>query len=176
MASQRTIIIDGYNVLFTGLRGQVKDVEVAREGFIAQLAKLASIGNIQYVVIFDAGRKRPSAPPRDKTLRNLDVIYAVNSRNADEAIKEYVEEHSVPESITVVSSDREVEIAARLMGSRRMKAGVFWDSLQQKLVAGFTDESKNQSDHPDRHRALTPDEVDQWLDYFNGDPEEIDEE
>src|ERR1700712_1360407 len=121
------ILIDGYNLMFAGgLLGKKfgpRGFRQVRNRFLNDLADtLGPLDARQTTVVFDAA-SAPADLPHSSTHKGLSVVYAVDNESADERIEELIAGHSVPKSLTVVSSDRRIRLAA----SRRKALAVTAD-------------------------------------------------
>src|SRR3954447_14751388 len=129
-------LIDGYNLMHAaGAAGGKELVPEAfrRKGrrFLGELADQLGVERArETTIVFDA-----NSPPADFELetsyKGLTLIFALGDENADARIEQLIGQHSVPKSLTVVSSDRRVRQAATRRKARAIKAEDFLDLLDR---------------------------------------------
>ena len=113
-------LIDGMNVIGSRPDGWWHDREGAKRNFAAQLAGLAESGD-EVTVVFDG---RELDPPIEAV--GVEVGYAPGGPNsADDRIVEIVRADSDPASLTVVTSDGELERRVSELGAAIVGAGEF---------------------------------------------------
>lgn len=117
-------------------------------------------------VVFDA-----NDPPRDRPsqfrIHGIDVRFAVDHPEADDLIEEIIAGHSVPKTLTVVSSDHRVQAAAKRRGATPVDSQPWLDDLvdgKWRLVG----EPAASSDPPsiDKPEVQDADDVNAWLREF----------
>ncbi len=130
--ARRRVIVDGNNVIGSRPDGWWRDRRGAQRRLVGDLARLAQVGGVSVAVVLD-GRPAPDLPEgvHDGGL----VAYATRpGRNAaDDRIAEEVARDRDPASLTVVTSDRELERRVRELGARVQHAGAFLDALGHHL-------------------------------------------
>ena len=113
-------LIDGMNVIGSRPDGWWHDREGAKRNFAAQLAGLAESGD-DVTVVFDG---RELDPPIEA--EGVEVGYAPGGPNsADDRIVELVDADPNPASLTVVTSDGELERRVSKLGAAVVGAGEF---------------------------------------------------
>jgi predicted RNA-binding protein with PIN domain len=127
-------LIDGYNLMHElGLLEKASTPQAfrkARTRFLNRLADgLGAVAAYQTTVVFDA-REAPRHLPREMTHNGLTVIFADEDEGADARIERLIATHSVPRSLTVVSTDRRIRQAADRRKARVLTADGFWDQLE----------------------------------------------
>jgi predicted RNA-binding protein with PIN domain len=162
-------LIDGYNVMYErGLLGQRLGAErfrKARNRFLNEVAEgLGPVDAHQTTVVFDASTP-PADLPRLTTHKGLTVVYAVDDENADARLELLIAEHSVPKSLTVVSSDNRVRQAASRRKARVLSADEFLTFLETRAKHPSAPEAPA-AEQPNRDRPLTPEEAGYWLEQF----------
>lgn len=115
------------------------------------------------VVIFDHGL--PGGYSQLSTPSVMVVFASAAHTNADNIIRERINNIRDIKGWTVVSSDNEVLDAARLVGMRGMKCHEFAEILTRKL-----DEKLHEGENP--NVMVSPDEVKEWLTLFGVDADE----
>jgi predicted RNA-binding protein with PIN domain len=126
-------LIDGYNVMHAGgrLRPNLSRVAFrhARRRFLDDLAHALGPANAsETTVVLDASVPPGDFPP-DSTYHGVRVIFALGDENADARIEALISEHSSPKSLTVVSSDNRIKLAASRRRCRSFSAEKFLDLL-----------------------------------------------
>jgi len=118
------LLIDGYNLLHASTVESVSRGPTALAR--ARLALLRWLGHYlpaklrsQTIVVFDA-QESTARSPEFEASHGLAVLYAAGYPDADALIAELVQSNSDPKRLTVVSSDHQVQRAAR-----RRKANIF---------------------------------------------------
>lgn len=130
MTGRREILIDAYNLIYAEPRLNPlmrRDVERAREEFLALVAQRIPADGSQTFVVFDAMRDpRPATGPgrtNQEYRRGIHVIYA--RETADTWIRERIQHAAEPGQITVVTSDREILDTARAHGAGILRVSDF---------------------------------------------------
>lgn len=111
------ILIDGYNLLNAsgifaqGRRGYT--LERARAALLAFLADALPADELSRTsIVFDA-KDAPPGVAREAKFRGIQVFFAAHHDEADDLIEEMIRAESSPRQLTVVSSDRRIQRAAR---------------------------------------------------------------
>ena len=161
-------LIDGYNVMFAaGLMGRKFDpagFRKARQRFLNDLAStLDPVEAHLTTVVFDAN-DGPDHIPATSRHRGIAVVFAKDHDSADEQIEDLIAHHSNPKSLTVVSTDHRVRVAATRKRAKVLSADEFltrMDSLKarKRAPAPVEDESA-------RRKAPSAAESEFWLQEF----------
>lgn len=128
-------LIDGYNlmhavVLLPGQKLGKDGLRRARNAFLTRLAdRLGAFEASQTTVVFDAAEPLANLP-RNTTHKGLSVLFASEAVDADEEIEKLIAAHPAPRKLTVVSSDRRLQVAAARKKASFIDADTFWDRLQ----------------------------------------------
>lgn len=132
-------VIDGYNVIFAWeqLAALAKvNMDSAREALIDTLGNYMGYRNIDIVLVFD-GYKLAGNPGNKTSYRKinedsgeLQVVYTHEAQTADRFIEKTVYEFGRKRRITVVTSDRPVQMAALGDGAARMSAREFYADVE----------------------------------------------
>ena len=135
-AAQKPLyVIDGYNVIFAWeeLAELAKlNIDSAREALIDTLENYMGYRNVDIVLVFDgyklAGNPgtKTSYEKISKDAALLQVVYTREAQTADRFIEKTVYEFGKKRQITVVTSDRPVQMAALGDGAARMSAREFF--------------------------------------------------
>jgi predicted RNA-binding protein with PIN domain len=166
-------VIDGYNVMHGGGR---LGPELGREGFrrarrrfLDELAlALGPFAAGETTVVFDA-RVPPGDFPPISTYRSLTVLFALGDENADARIEKLIAEDSNPKTLTVVSSDNRIRLAASRRRSRAVTADEFWqmiDDLKERRKRSESKATKPRVEKPAREVERRFDEAEYWMGIF----------
>lgn len=122
------LIVDGYNVIFAW--DELKELaqvnlDSAREAFIEILSGYQGYRKMGILVVFD-GYKVKGNPGTQLKQAGLDVVYTREAETADRFIEKTIFELGREYKITVVTSDRPVQMAALGDGAARMSAREFY--------------------------------------------------
>jgi predicted RNA-binding protein with PIN domain len=147
-------LIDGHNLIpKLGLRLDSFDDEL---DLLIRLQEFCRLRRAQVEVYFDG------APSGQASTRKSGVVTAHFVRrgsSADAAIEaRLIQLKKAAKNWTVVSSDGRVQRAARTAGAGAMSAEEFAQEMVKEQTRRMT-KSKNES-------ALSPDEVEEWLEFF----------
>ena len=154
-------LIDGNNLI-----GAIKELDTrdktAREKLTQMLMQYNKVKRNKIKVVYDG-------PPPDGLLAEthfgpVSVRYAGPDYDADTVIKQLVDRSKSPESIIVVSNDKQVYSYCKWAGSKAMRVNQFYDDLIKVLEKEGVDGRK--------FKELNKNEVDDWLDYFGIDENE----
>jgi predicted RNA-binding protein with PIN domain len=113
------IIIDGYNVLQYIAKGSAGPAE--KEVFIRKLQEHAQASPHQMIVVFDGGSML--VPARER-LGKLTIIHTGHHETADDYIMRLMQKESETKNL-MVSSDHQLQSAARRWGAQSMEARTF---------------------------------------------------
>lgn len=124
---QPFLIIDGYNEIFAW--EELKELaavnlDSAREAFLEVLGNYQGYTKAGMVVVFD-GYKVAGNPGTKVNYGDIKVVYTREAETADRFIEKTVYELGRIYDVTVVTSDRPVQMAALGDGARRMSAREF---------------------------------------------------
>jgi uncharacterized protein len=164
-------LIDGYNVMHAdgrlGPRLGREGFRRARRRFLDDIsAALGPVAARETTVVFDA-----TVPPGDfqtvSTYRGLDVLFALGDENADARIEHLIAEHTNPRTLSVISSDRRIRLAANRRHTRTLTAEQFWLMIDRLKERGNTPESRVTADAQDvPEQNPTPEESAFWVATF----------
>ena len=169
-------LLDGYNIMHAGGRLGPKvtrdGFRRARRRFLDDIAQaLGSERAAQTTVVFDA-----SAPPGDFPLitsyHGIHLIFALEDEDADSRIERIIEQDSNPRTLTVISSDRRIRLAASRRRARPLTSEQFWDWFDDlRTQAALAKKRKKTKPDlppiPARNAQISSDESAFWLATFH---------
>jgi len=174
--SKMFVLVDGYNLLHAAGMAQ----SVYRPGDLLRcrtrllkflLAKLSAAEIKAATIVFDA-RDPPPDRPAQVVVSGLKVLFANPGGDADVLIQEWLSRHPTPRRVTLVSSDRELQRAARGCGSKFIGSGDFFHDLERRRSsAGRRTGSTPGGDTEEKPAAhLTASQTAYWLKVFGDVP------
>lgn len=151
-------LIDGHNLI-----ARLPALSLADPGDEIKLIRLLARWRWRHqsppvTVVFDPGDVAVYGPRRTRQ-SGITVQYAPFGSDADTVLKRLIEASRQPAQLTVVTSDGEILAAARQAGARAISAEEFAGELIPPAAP--------QADAP-REQPLSPEEVEAWLDIFQG--------
>ena len=163
-------LIDGYNLMHArGLMNRKfgpDGLRKMRHRFLVELAAaLDPIEAHATTVVFDAAEPPLDRPDRQK-LKGIEVIFAVGDENADARIEALILAHSAPKSLTVVSSDHQIQRAALRRRATVMDSDDFLSKLEQMRRPKATIELPKTAEEVARRDGLSVAESAYWMDQF----------
>ncbi len=174
LASAPLLLIDGYNLLYaTDIIGQGSNagtLQASRQALLDFLVDALSEDLLERaIIVFDA-KDPPPGLPRQVKQEELRIHYATGFPNADQLLKEYIEIHTAPRQLLVVSSDHEVQRAAR----RRRATSVDSDIWYRKIRTQQNDSHRPRGGVHDKPAGPpSAAEVQRWVEEFGAIPEEL---
>jgi uncharacterized protein len=166
------LLIDGYNLLnATGIVGRGAGPPSLGRSRLALLNFLAASIDPRELahttVVFDA-HDAPPGLPRVVQHGPLLVRFAAKNRTADELIEELIRSDSAPRRLVVVSSDHEIQRAAR----RRRAKAVGSETWYADLIRARREREEESAYAPARPAVpLLEEDVSYWLRQFGGESE-----
>jgi uncharacterized protein len=163
------LLIDGYNLLnATGIVGRgigPATLERSRLALLNYLAASLDPDELPHTtVVFDA-RQPPWGLPRVVQHRGITVRFAAKYESADALIEELIQADSAPRRLIVVSSDHEIQRAAR----RRRAKAVDSDVWYAELVRSRREREAAAVEPPAQPPVpLLEEDVNYWLRQFGG--------
>ena len=152
-------LIDGHNLI-----GQLPDISLDDpddEALLVQkLHGFVARTKAKCTVVFDKGLPGGASRMSTKSVR---VVFASQRSNADNVIIDRIHKEKNPKIWTVVSSDNHVLSIARRQKMQTMRSTAFADLLQRPTPPMKPGRDVAANTH------LSDDEIDEWLDIFNGD-------
>ncbi|MBS0262597.1 MAG: NYN domain-containing protein [Planctomycetes bacterium] len=167
--SARNLLIDGYNLLHAAGMGKLDyqpgELLRCRTRLLRLLLDRLTIAEIRAAtLIFDA-RDPPPDRPSEFTVSGLKVRFANPGGDADVMIRNWLAVHHTPRHVTLISSDKELQRAARACGARFKSSQAFLADLEtrrQGKRAGRPSDSDD--DKPDF--SLAGGQANYWLAEF----------
>ena len=145
-------VVDGYNVLFSC--DELKElreanIDGAREALIDILENYQGFTGRGMTIVFD-GYKVKGNPGTRHTYGDLEVIYTKEAETADRFIEEFAFEKAREYDITVVSSDRSVQMSSLGDGAGRLSARDFLSEVSgtSQEIAGKLKQYSISSNRP----------------------------
>ena len=147
-------LIDGHNLIAALPNLALQDPDDERE-LIENMEAFCRLNRQRAILFFDRGHVA-SRPFRHGAW--LQIRFVRSPKTADDAIRVELEHigREAP-NWTVVSSDREVQAAARQAGAKILSSPNFIRQLEGE---------GNSSEAAKPNRSLSPDEVEAWIDIF----------
>jgi predicted RNA-binding protein with PIN domain len=166
MATERLVLIDGYNLIHRApllKPGPDRTLREAREKLLNLLAWAVGTGDARFIVVFDGAE----GGGRDQSSARVDVRYSRPPEKADDLIRRLVEDQvERVERLTVVTSDLEVARHARAMGADVSLSDLFLTSV---LGPG-------QEKADEKPTGMSKAELEQWAELFRNRPRPASEE
>lgn len=138
----RDYIIDGYNLLLRWRRGGLKpgpgNLERAREALIAWIARHADDPS-RITIVFDASRT-PRIGLADSQVMGIRVVFSEGYASADDWIIKECQSRLRHRQLAIVSSDREIQLAARRAKAEVISADSFIADLHKRTDFDEEDE------------------------------------
>jgi hypothetical protein len=134
------LLIDGYNLLFqSGLLGKGRGpgaLEQARGRLLRFLAAVLEPDELsQTTIVFDAGAAPPDMAAHQR-LGGMTVLFARGYDSADELLIELIRSAPQPKQLTVVSSDHQIQRAARSRRAPCRDAAEWFEQLRDRRQEG----------------------------------------
>jgi predicted RNA-binding protein with PIN domain len=153
----RRFLIDGYNLLYAiGLpaRRETGHLQLARDRLLTLIAE--RLPRDQVTVVFDA-HQAPPGVPREQTHDGIHVIFAHGA--ADDLIREIVDHDSSPRTLSVVTSDHDVQRSARRREAHVIESVDFLDEL-------FRPAPPPAANRPEKPTTASAADNQHWLEAF----------
>ena len=151
-------LIDGHNLI-----GQLRDLTLDDPNdeakLVIKLRGFAARTRKRLVVVFDSGLPGGKSPLSNHP---VEVVFASSPRNADRILMRRVEETPDPRNWILVSSDHQVQNAARRRGMKVISSTEFAPLLQTPQ----SNQRAKPDDKPLTDVYVSPAEVEEWLRLF----------
>jgi predicted RNA-binding protein with PIN domain len=164
------VLVDGYNLLHA-TRQYEEVADWGRQQLCRLLIEWAQRKREEVVLVFD-GVAPSGALAEQLHGKGIGVIYSGGSRSADALIAEMIEASTAPRRLLVVSSDRQVQRAARRRRCRRVGSPVFLAGV----VKALSGRRASAAEPAEKREGTAPQDVDRWLRQFGYDAEDEAEE
>ena len=167
------VIIDGYNLLHTlGTRrslGGPGNLQRARESLAGRIAaRMSPAEQAQTTIVFDANNENRDYPT-EIVVQGVKVLFAKDFEDADSMIEHMLRKHSAPQSVTVVSNDRRVRLAAERRRARAVDCERWFEELMSRRSSGLGDEAEQEDEEQKlRDGQLSAKERESWVNLFGG--------
>jgi predicted RNA-binding protein with PIN domain len=152
------ILVDGHNLIGRLATTSLQDAN-DEATLIRMLGSYRARTGRSITVVFDPGST--FALPQTRRYRGIDIVFAPHSSDADAVIVRLVRKNPDPRSWQVITSDRSLAETVRGLGARVQSAEVFARKLEWR--------EPEPEGLPWKDQALSQDELEEWLDLFEGD-------
>ena len=161
------LIIDGYNLVHvTGIVGPESlpgTLERSRNGLLQFLAQaIDEPTRAGTTIVFDA-MNAPPGLPRSFVFRDMTILFAPRSEDADTLIENLIQAHHSPRQLTVVSSDHRIQRAARRRRAVPTDSDRWYAAMERQRR---TNPASQQVKDVKPRSPLSSAEVQSWLDEF----------
>ena len=158
-------LVDGNNVM--GQRvGWHRDKPGARRRLLTELARFARAAGVTVDAVFDGAPE--DFFPDGSHFMGVCVYYAERGSDADERIKQLVEQSRERRTLIVVTSDRRLADYVRRCGARVVSAGEFRRRLDRTCAEDAA------IAEPAPGRDVSAKDLGEWMHYFGVAPEDDD--
>ncbi len=159
--SQVVLVVDGYNVIFSGEEFEdvleSKDLEAARNMLCARIAEMGHAEDA--VVVFDGDIS--VVLPNKTRISSVRVVFSPSRSSADNEIEAILRRHDNPAAVTVVTSDGALAEKARAARAKTMKVDKFLEVGSPGPRRTERPEPRVKFDGPD------PEELRYWMRVFD---------
>jgi predicted RNA-binding protein with PIN domain len=153
-------LVDGNNVMAQRV-GWHRDKPKARRGLMDELARFAQGRRVRVSVVFDGAPEQHFGD--GASYRGVRVFYAERGSNADERIKQMVENARERRTLIVVTSDRQLAEYVRRCGAQVVRSGEFRKKMEAAIIEGA---------QPESDEVPAGGKLDEWMRYFGVGPED----
>jgi predicted RNA-binding protein with PIN domain len=154
-----SVLIDGHNLV-----AQLDDLSLSdpddEARLVQRLKVYRSAINRPITVVFDHGERY--TPPQDLSGGGVKVLFAALDSSADELIVQRITRSREPHALLVVSTDGEVQAAARSRGAQVMTAQEFARQMKETHAPRH----KRRRRKPVFEPAVSAAEVEYWVRQF----------
>lgn len=173
------LLIDCYNVLHATMPAVLAGLD--ERGLCEAVAR--RYPNQRAVIVAD-GQPKP-LQPSSSPVEGVELRYAGRGGSADAVLLALIDADSAPRRLLVVSSDREIQKAARRRGAKVIESGQFVHDLASPPPPGSGPRGGGRggkggrpggTDRPAVPERLTPEEVRRWMARFGLGPAEEEDE
>jgi len=151
------ILIDGYNLIRrskTLSQIDALDLQKGREALVQKLAAYKKLKGHRITVVFDAAQTDNINIGQEK-ISGIHLLYSMQGQSADAVIIDLC--HQLRDKVIVVSSDREIQHAAKQAGAALMEAHEFEQKMDEAAFYDYKgiDEKNEEPPRPIHKRWLT---------------------
>ncbi len=141
---KRHIIMDGYNVMHRWANERFMllsaGLEQKRDAFVKQLQDYQDLQGEELTIVFDgySGRDKGSSVKRGQTKaspRQVKVLFSKTKQSADTVIEAMVAQDKHPQSLLVVTADRQIAQLVRGYGAQVWSPEFLEQDLKQVLAS-----------------------------------------
>jgi len=162
------LLVDCYNVLHVDMPQAWAGLD---EAGLCRLLARGGWPNGSAVVVCD-GAVKPGGPARSP-VESVELVYAGRGQSADDLIIHMIDADSAPRRLTIVSSDRQIQKAARRRRCRVVASEVF----VRMLATACGQQKRGHADGAsavggDKAGPLNERQVQQWLKWLGVDAQE----
>ena len=146
------ILIDGYNLIRSSAsltKMESASLEKGRLALIYRLAEYKKMKGHTITVVFDAALTDNLSVEEDRKA-GIRILYSEMGQKADEVIIKLARQ--LKDKTVVVSSDREIQQAARLAGAGVMESQEFEKKLNEALIYGEAPLPSRDEEHQPLHK------------------------
>ena len=161
-AAAMPYLVDGNNVMAQRV-GWHRDKPLARRRLMDELALFAQAGRARVTAVFDGAPEQHFAD--GASYKGVRVFYSERGSNADERIKQMVENARERRTLIVVTSDRALADYVRLCGAKVLRSGEFRKKMEEVALRSV----QTREDEPGG-------ELNEWMRYFGVAPEDDEDE
>jgi predicted RNA-binding protein with PIN domain len=154
-------LVDGNNVMAQRV-GWHRDKPKARRGLMDELARFAQGKRVRVAVVFDGAPEQHFADGASYK-GVVRVFYAERGSNADERIKQMVEQSRERRTLVVVTSDRALADYVRRCGARVIRSGEFRKKMEEAAADTV---------HQNADASSVNGELNEWMRYFGAEDNE----
>jgi len=152
------LLVDGHNLIGRLEKPSLEDAD-DEEVLVRLLGSYRARTGKSITVVFDPGGA--FALPQSRRYRGIDVVFAPHGRSADAVIVQRVKKDRDPRRWLVITSDQGLAKRVQGLGARVQSAETFARQLGPPEPEGERLLWKE--------ATLSPDEIEEWLDLFEGD-------
>lgn len=153
-------IIDGYNVLRAIEKLSEEFEPISDLRMCQQISRFLKSLSEKGEIVFDG-----IGPPQKagfNYLGDLEVIFSGTNTDADTVIEQKIAASTDPRRLVIVSSDRQIRLAARSKKADVIKSVDFWREVQKQLSR------KRGIKEPDgKRKGINEAETERWMDIFD---------
>ena len=157
-------LVDGNNVMAQRV-GWHRDKPRARRTLMDELAHFARLRRVTVTVVFDGAPERHFDD--GASYQGIRVFYSERGSNADERIKQLVENSRERRTLIVVTSDRALADYVRRCGAQNLRSGEFRKKMDEAATGS---RGRAGADGP-----AVGGEMNEWMRYFGVAPEDDEE-
>ena len=158
-------IIDGNNLLWAIRNNDERFAPVDEVRMCWTIGRFLTLTRDEGELVFDGTGPRPADRARLDTVPGLLVAFAGIGRDADGVIEERIKARAASGSITVVSNDRRLRLAAHQAKATVVKAEAFWERVLAEVG-----KKRAKPEPTGKRHGLSESETDKWLEMFGLDP------